>query len=714
MKKRILKGLLAAAVFGVSLNFGAGNYIYASEMQNETSSEETIFKDEDSLEEYLNRQLMNHNTMIRFNVYQDLFDDIFAILRNTDCYCELAADCNIWYYIDGDVYSCEIEASYRTTPEQDVELNNMITETLAELELEGKTEYQKVKIIHDYICDNVDYDYEHLELGNDYPMMYTAYAAVTEGKAVCQGYAELFYRMGTEAGLSVKVVTGYGNAERHAWNLVRIGNEYYNIDLTWNGQDAETYYDFFLKTDGDFDGHIRDSIFQTSEYYSTYVMADSSWIDFEAFKAVAGLNLDNIELVKHETLDGKLVTNQPEGRPKILVFGNAVECSYSYRTAANLAQGDFDDIDIIFVDCAQKTADELREFEETYIKGAIPVAYVEDYLNLYELWDYMDLTGVSGDTYPLLVYIDADNKVQYAEMSGCFTASHVREMIDTYIVGNKPVEISDESICIAGGERAKLDILFYSQAKNGQFFTWESSNPSVATVDENGIVTGLQKGTTNITCKVNSDISFTCQVTVTIPDGLYKSDDGVWRYYVDGEVNTTYTGLVKYKTSWVYVINGELATSYTGLVKYKSSWVYIYKGKLNTTYTGLVKYKNSWVYVSKGKLDATYTGMAKYKTTWVYVTKGKLDPTYTGMARNAYGWWYMKNGKLDITYTGMAKNSYGWWHMTDGRLDLNYTGISSNAYGLWYVKNGKLDLTYSGEVMYNEVIRNVINGRVTK
>ena len=48
---------------------------------------------------------------------------------------------------------------------------------------------KKVKTIYDYICHNVTYDY------SDNNMKFTAYAAVTTGKSVCQGYATLFYRL---------------------------------------------------------------------------------------------------------------------------------------------------------------------------------------------------------------------------------------------------------------------------------------------------------------------------------------------------------------------------------------------------------------------------------------------------------------------------------------------------------------------------------------
>ena len=47
--------------------------------------------------------------------------------------------------------------------------------------------------------------------------------------------------------------------------------------------------------------------------------------------------------------------------------------------------------------------------------------------------------------------------------------------------------------------------------------TWSSSNKKVATVDKNGVVTAVKKGTVTITAKTSGGKKATCKVTVKVP-----------------------------------------------------------------------------------------------------------------------------------------------------------------------------------------------------
>lgn len=67
---------------------------------------------------------------------------------------------------------------------------------------------------------------------------------------------------------------------------------------------------------------------------------------------------------------------------------------------------------------------------------------------------------------------------------------------------------------------------------------WESADPNVATVDQNGLVTALAVGTTTVTARLQSDASVSAQCTVKVvrqgenPDEVVNFDDGQFEIYL--------------------------------------------------------------------------------------------------------------------------------------------------------------------------------------
>ncbi|MBQ3192467.1 MAG: leucine-rich repeat protein [Oscillospiraceae bacterium] len=173
----------------------------------------------------------------------------------------------------------EITLSYTvtwyTTPEQEEWMDTAVAERLAEMDLDGKTEYEKIRTIYFWLCENVGYDWDNLD-DETYKLKYTAYAALANGRAVCQGYATLMYRMMLEAGIDCRVITGDAG-ERHAWNIVELEEEYYNMDATWD-RGATDWHRHFLCTQDNFSDHIRDSEYNTSSFHAAYPMAKVPYV----------------------------------------------------------------------------------------------------------------------------------------------------------------------------------------------------------------------------------------------------------------------------------------------------------------------------------------------------------------------------------------------------------------------------------------------------
>lgn len=139
---------------------------------------------------------------------------------------------------------------YYTTLAQEKSFETEAKKVISGMNLNGKTEYEKVKTIYDYICRNVTYDRAHLN-DDTYTLKQSAYAALINKTSVCQGYATLFYYMTNSVGVDSRVVLGnsYDSqgsvGENHAWNIVEIDGKYYYCDTTWDSGTGE--YKYFLK-----------------------------------------------------------------------------------------------------------------------------------------------------------------------------------------------------------------------------------------------------------------------------------------------------------------------------------------------------------------------------------------------------------------------------------------------------------------------------------
>jgi glucan-binding repeat-containing protein len=172
------------------------------------------------------------------------------------------------------------DVSYLSSLEQEEKVDEEVSNLLKSLDLSNKTDYQKVKAIYDYICSNVTYDHDNLN-DESYSLKYTAYAALINKTAVCQGYASLFYRLALDAGVDTRVISGEAGGP-HAWNIVKLNGKYYNLDSTWDA--GRSTYAYFLKNTNDFDDHVRDNDYQSNDFIEEYPMWDESYTEIDCNK----------------------------------------------------------------------------------------------------------------------------------------------------------------------------------------------------------------------------------------------------------------------------------------------------------------------------------------------------------------------------------------------------------------------------------------------
>ncbi|MDR1705462.1 MAG: hypothetical protein LBS19_12355 [Clostridiales bacterium] len=131
------------------------------------------------------------------------------------------------------------------------ERTNALTEYAAHL----PSDAERVKFIHDYLTYSIEYDVSAVE-------DQSAFGAAVIGRAVCIGYALSFNYYMQRLGIPSILVKGMAKGDAHVWNLVCIGGEYYNMDITWDdpeGNPANSYYyNYYNVTDKQLEGsHFR-------------------------------------------------------------------------------------------------------------------------------------------------------------------------------------------------------------------------------------------------------------------------------------------------------------------------------------------------------------------------------------------------------------------------------------------------------------------------
>ncbi|MBR4910343.1 MAG: hypothetical protein IKZ47_03350 [Clostridia bacterium] len=159
------------------------------------------------------------------------------------------------------------------------------------------TDFEKEILIHDYICDNVVYDFD-TAFGTDYDeddptgvnpaagggynrLSFTAYGALVNGLAVCEGYSRAMQIVCQKIGIPCGLVTGYVNGGGHMWNIINPGDGCYYLDVTFDDVDGysvpaiHTYFNQtreVMETD-----HTFDDLYEEGAPLKYYDYDDECW-----------------------------------------------------------------------------------------------------------------------------------------------------------------------------------------------------------------------------------------------------------------------------------------------------------------------------------------------------------------------------------------------------------------------------------------------------
>ncbi len=157
--------------------------------------------------------------------------------------------------------------------------------------------------------------------------------------------------------------------------------------------------------------------------------------------------------------------------------------------------------------------------EEEFQKDWEIAKTVNDWLATTDEHDgYVDLTDISAnplDNDALLPEYSVDGMNPSESCQRLWANNFPASLIG---VGKKPggVRMEKTSVDTYVGEAVQIIANVIPETAENKNLTWESSDPDVASVDENGVVTGVSNGNTVITCKTEiGGFKASCTVSVT-------------------------------------------------------------------------------------------------------------------------------------------------------------------------------------------------------
>ena len=219
------------------------------------------------------------------------------------------------------------------------------------------------------------------------------------------------------------------------------------------------------------------------------------------------------------------------------------------------------------------------------------------------------------------------------------------------------------------GGTVRISRTFSPSTTSNQTCTWESSNPAVATVDSDGVVTGVSYGNVTITATTTdgSDISASCNVLCYIPTTgitIYPSSGEVplngtktWYYEITPN-NATFKTVtwekVRYSGSSGNVDlskNSDQSCDVTGTVLSDADRVQIRAKAYNGQYSNIayVRVTENTVPVTSVSLNKTSVSIGIDGTVQLIATVNPSDATYTGI-----GWSSNNSSIATVSSAGLV------------------------------------------------------------
>ncbi len=116
---------------------------------------------------------------------------------------------------------------------------------------------EKALIIHDYIILKIEYATKNDGTPSDEIWAHNMIGVASKNLGVCESYAKTYMYLCLKNGVKSIIVTGTANGDQHAWNYIKIADNWYGVDCTWDDTGKSGVTHIFFGMCKEFDESTR-------------------------------------------------------------------------------------------------------------------------------------------------------------------------------------------------------------------------------------------------------------------------------------------------------------------------------------------------------------------------------------------------------------------------------------------------------------------------
>lgn len=404
-----------------------------------------------------------------------------------------------------------------------------------------KTDIEKEIAIHNKMLEEVTYEKANTAAAYAHNIV----SVLDDNKAtmpVCEGYAKTFQLLLNACGIENVYVVGNGRGQAHAWNIVKLDGAYYYADVTWDDARYETIEAVYKREHPNVNytpimvGEWAQSegLFwrnENSENIGTCTVENTVYYYFN--KIGNSFTSEHIP-ANVFNLNGTSINQEQYSLPALASsdYTNTVVKPASYvLTYDNISRGK---LNIYNAGVEVKSGSSVAEGTVLTLK--------------FQPLDIVPIYSIYAEN--TLIPVTKENN----EYVGTFTMAGKNT---TIIIQAKEPEVTGISLNKTAlsfssiGNTEQLIAKVEPESAQNKNVKWMSSNPSIATVDANGIVKAVSNGTAKITVTTEEgNKSAVCDVTVdttkpSVPVAVtgIKLDNPILNIFTIGQTEQLYVSI---------------------------------------------------------------------------------------------------------------------------------------------------------------------------